>query len=134
MSFSGQPPWWQALHKTGWVVVVASAALVSGEIHAKGQLPGTVTFADLPAPAQATHQRVLDGGPFPFAKDGAVFGNRERSLPAQTRGFYREYTVPTAGARNRGAQRIVCGGTQPRNPQACYYTGDHYLTFRRIAP
>ena len=93
-----------------------------------------MALGDLPAEAQATHRLVVAGGPFPYPKDGTVFGNRERALPARTRGFYREYTVPTPGSRHRGAQRIVCGGEQVRNPQACYYTGDHYLTFRRITP
>ena len=134
MSFSGQPPWWQALRKTGRVVVLTCAVLVAGAVHAKGHVPDTVALADLPAEAQATHKLVLAGGPFPYPKDGTVFGNRERVLPQRTRGFYREYTVRTQGARNRGAQRIVCGGEQVRSPQACYYTGDHYLTFRRIAP
>ena len=134
MFFSGQPPWWQALRKTGQVGVLAGALLVTGVVHAKGQVPGTVALGDLPAEAQATHKLVVAGGPFPYPKDGTVFGNRERALPARTRGFYREYTVPTPGARGRGAKRIVCGGEQVRSPQACYYTGDHYLTFRRIAP
>jgi ribonuclease T1 len=61
-----------------------------------------------------------------------VFGNRERQLPAQARGFYREYTVKTPGASNRGARRIVCGGKMPTAPEACYYTADHYASFRRI--
>jgi guanyl-specific ribonuclease Sa len=69
----------------------------------------------------------------PEIKDGATFGNRERRLPARSRGFYREYTVALPGARDRGAQRIVCGGP-PRLPEACYYTADHYSTFRRITP
>ena len=62
----------------------------------------------------------------------SVFANRERALPAEPRGFYREYTVPTPHARDRGARRIVCGGREPTSPRACYYTGDHYATFRRI--
>ena len=74
------------------------------------------------------------GGPFPHRKDGTVFGNRERSLPAQRRGFYREYTVDTPGSRDRGARRIVCGGEPPTRPVACFYTADHYTTFRQIDP
>jgi ribonuclease T1 len=61
-----------------------------------------------------------------------VFGNRERLLPRERRGYYREYTVKTPGARDRGARRIVCGGAQPAAPQACYYTADHYTSFKRI--
>ncbi len=134
MFFSGQPPWWQALRKTGRVVFVAGALLVTGAVDAKGPVPGTVALGDLPAEAQATHKAVVAGGPFPYPKDGSTFGNREQVLPKRARGFYREYTVATPGARNRGARRIVCGGEQARQPEACYYTGDHYMTFRQIAP
>ena len=80
-------------------------------------------------PPMPPHPR---GWALPTRKDGTVFGNRERILPAQKRGYYREYTVKTPGARNRGARRIVCGGQQPRMPDACYYTSDHYASFRVI--
>jgi ribonuclease T1 len=92
----------------------------------------TIALAQLPAEARTTHQLIRAGGPFPFSKDGVVFGNRERSLPSHPRGYYREYTVPTPQARNRGARRIVCGGKVPTKPDACYYTGDHYASFSRI--
>ena len=75
---------------------------------------------------------IRSGGPFPFAKDGSVFGNREKLLPRQNRGHYREYTVKTPGSQGRGARRIVCGGAEAAKPQACYYTADHYASFRRI--
>ena len=94
----------------------------------------TVVLSSLPAEAQVTHRLILSGGPFPYDKDGSVFGNRERLLPAQARGFYREYTVKTPGAKNRGARRIVCGGKPPTQPEACFYSDDHYASFRRIAP
>ena len=92
----------------------------------------TVTLASLPAEAQQTDAQIRKGGPFAYSKDGSVFGNRERLLPANARGYYREYTVTTPGARDRGARRIVCGGSQPAKPDACYYTGDHYASFARI--
>jgi ribonuclease T1 len=102
---------------------------------AKGPLAeDTVSLAQLPPQAQRTEQLIRAGGPFPYAKDGVVFGNRERLLPRRERGHYREYTVPTPGARNRGARRIVCGGTPPTKPEACFYTDDHYASFRRIVP
>ena len=91
-----------------------------------------MALAQLPAEAQATERLIRSGGPFPYDKDGTVFGNRERLLPEQSRGYYREYTVRTPGARDRGARRIVCGGRQPTEPEACYYTGDHYASFQRI--
>jgi len=93
--------------------------------------PATVSVAELPRQGRETYELIRQGGPFPYGKDGAVFGNRERSLPAQKRGFYREYTVTTPGSRDRGARRIVCGGPS-RMPYACYYTADHYASFRKI--
>jgi len=92
---------------------------------------GTITVAQLPLQGRETYALIRQGGPFPYEKDGTVFGNRERLLPAHKRGYYREYTVRTPGARNRGARRIVCGG-KPRTPDACYYTSDHYASFREI--
>jgi ribonuclease T1 len=94
----------------------------------------TIAAAALPAEAQSVEQAIRHGGPFASSKDGIVFGNRERLLPAHPRGYYREYTVPTPGARDRGARRIVCGGPRPTTPQACYYTADHYSSFHRITP
>jgi len=70
-----------------------------------------IHVAELPREGRATYELIRQGGPFPYGKDGAVFGNRERLLPPARRGFYREYTVPTPGSRDRGARRIVCGGT-----------------------
>jgi ribonuclease T1 len=117
-------------------VLLAGAALLSAaplsQARDSGQLP-KVALAQLPPQAQATHGLIERGGPFPYRKDGTVFGNRERLLPGKPRGYYREYTVDTPGSRDRGARRIVCGGEQPRRPDACYYTADHYSSFKRIA-
>lgn len=99
-----------------------------------GLAPGgaaTVHVTQLPRQGQETYELIRRGGPFPYDKDGTVFGNRERLLPIERRGYYREYTVPTPGSRDRGARRIVCGGP-PRTPLACYYTADHYASFRKI--
>lgn len=136
MFLSGRPPWWQALHKTGLLVTVAGAAWWAGSVQAREPRPEagpSVTLSQLPAEAQATHQLILAGGPFPHRKDGAVFANRERALPGKRRGYYHEYTVQTPGARDRGARRIVCGGVPATRPEACFYTADHYTSFRRIA-
>ena len=91
----------------------------------------TMTVAELPPQGQTTFRLIYQGGPFPYEKDGSVFGNRERMLPHQRRGYYREYTVKTPYARNRGARRIVCGGPAT-TPDKCFYTGDHYASFREI--
>ena len=91
----------------------------------------TVRVAELPPQGRETYELIRRGGPFPYQKDGSVFGNRERLLPGAKRGYYLEYTVKTPGSRDRGARRIVCGGP-PRTPHACYYTADHYASFRQI--
>lgn len=95
-------------------------------------LSSTIALRQLPRHGQKTYRLIFSGGPFPYEKDGTVFGNRERLLPIMRRGYYREYTVKTFGVRHRGARRIVCGGLQPTRPDACYYTSDHYSSFKRI--
>lgn len=131
----------RALHKWGAAVVVAAGLAAGGVVTtASARTPDSpaavapVALGSLPPEAQTTHRLVLQGGPFPYQKDGTVFGNRERLLPLHPRGYYREYTVKTPGAFNRGARRIVCGGKPPTRPQACFYTDDHYASFRLIAP
>lgn len=92
----------------------------------------TVTLQDLPAEGRTTWQLIERGGPFPYERDGTRFGNREGLLPKAQTG-YLEYTVPTPGERTRGARRIVCENIQPVTT-TCYYTADHYASFRRILP
>jgi ribonuclease T1 len=92
---------------------------------------GAVELRQLPREARETLALIRAGGPFPYAKDGTVFGNRERLLPRQARGYYTEYTVRTPGSRDRGARRIVAGG-DPRTSGEYWYTDDHYRSFRRI--
>ena len=114
-----------------------ASALFAGQAYsrpeASSQSQATVSRAELPRQGLETYERIFQGGPFPYDKDGSVFGNRERHLPSNTRGYYREYTVKTPSARNRGARRIICGGAATQ-PDACYYTADHYASFRRIVP
>lgn len=118
----------------GILAVATASWLVGTTASARGPEPGigTVALSTLPAEAQQVQRLILTGGPFKYDKDGTVFGNRERLLPRHPRGYYREYTVPTPRARNRGARRIVCGGVPPTQPEACYYTADHYMSFQRI--
>ncbi len=98
---------------------------------ATGTDSGKISLSALPAQAVEAWHLIHRGGPFKNDKDGVVFGNRERLLPGHKRGYYREYTVMTPSARGRGLRRIVCGGP-PRMPDACYYSDDHYASFRRI--
>jgi ribonuclease T1 len=92
----------------------------------------SISVSAMPKQGQQVYALILQGGPFEYDKDGVVFGNREQQLPKYKRGYYREYTVKTPGVRHRGAKRIVCGGLQVQMPDACYYTEDHYSSFRKI--
>ena len=88
----------------------------------------TISLTQLPPEAKTTISLIQRGGPFPYPqKDGTVFSNFEKRLPVAARGYYREYTVPTPGARNRGARRIIASQRLDY-----YYTGDHYATFAKI--
>ena len=87
----------------------------------------TIPFAQLPNEARETIQLIDQGGPFPYDRDGITFGNRERLLPIQPGGYYREYTVITPGSSDRGARRIVAG-----QRGELYYTDDHYESFKRV--
>ena len=86
-----------------------------------------VLLAELPYEAQQTLVLIKNDGPFPYRRDGIVFGNYEKHLPLRQRGYYREYTVKTPGSRDRGARRIIAG-----RADEYYYTDDHYRSFRRI--
>jgi ribonuclease T1 len=123
-----------AVVASGLVVGAASISAVEARPVQSPAAQPTVTLAILPAQAQTTYRLILSGGPFPYSKDGSAFGNRERQLPPRARGYYREYTVKTPHARDRGGRRIICGGVPPTRPAACFYTDDHYASFRRIEP
>ena len=104
-------------------LAAAALAFCAGALAFTNEVP----LKQLPAEARQTLVQIKAGGPFPYAKDGSVFGNREGLLPKRTRGYYREYTVKTPGAKDRGARRIVAG-----MPGEYYYTDDHYRSFKRI--
>ncbi|MCR4299134.1 MAG: ribonuclease [Gallionella sp.] len=115
---------------SGWAFLLAlllALLLWLPQVQAGQAELALIAMAELPAEARVTLQAIKRGGPFVYERDGAVFRSYERILPKQPRGYYREYTVRTPGARNRGARRIVCGP-----PVECYYTADHYQTFKRI--
>lgn len=114
-----------------------TAMLATSPTQARAPTPtdiqATIRVTELPRQGERIYALIHQGGPFASEKDGTVFGNRERLLPLYKRGFYLEYTVPTPGLRHRGTRRIVCGG-QPTKPDVCYYTADHYASFRKIVP
>jgi ribonuclease T1 len=101
----------------GFLALAFSVAVLAAEI----------SSGALPAEALQTLILIKQGGPFPHAQDGRIFGNRERLLPQRKRGYYREYTVSAPGVRDRGPRRIVAGP-----PGEYYYTDDHYRSFRKI--
>jgi ribonuclease T1 len=119
------------------MIAAASLALgllgipVAGSARTTPDALPEVAIGELPGEAARVMAAIRSGGPFRYERDGVTFGNRERILPAQPRGYYHEYTVPTPGALDRGARRIVCGGPR-KAPDACWYTGDHYQSFVRI--
>ena len=127
-----------AVHSRRWVLFflglgcLACTEMVQAKSETERLDRSVVALTALPPEGQQTYRLIHAGGPFPHEKDGSVFGNRERQLPRQARGYYREYTVRTPGASDRGARRIVCGGEAPARPDACYYTADHYASFRMI--
>jgi ribonuclease T1 len=132
---SGRLQLWRPLLQWGAGVGVAVLLSVPAvQAREPAPSPPVIAVAALPVEAQSVENAIRRGGPFAFPKDGIVFANREHMLPPQPRGFYREYTVPTPGAKDRGGRRIVCGGPQTTAPLACYYTFNHYSTFYRITP
>ena len=118
------------------LLILCALLALSGAAMARVAAPiGDVPAAALPREAQATLALIRAGGPFPYARDGSAFGNRENLLPARERGYYSEYTVKTPGAHDRGARRIVAGkgaSGDARTSGEYYYSDDHYHSFRRI--
>ena len=117
------------------ILAIAACCAVIGvpQADARGRASSTpeIAASKLPAEAQSALVLIRDGGPFAYSRDGVVFGNRERLLPQKPRGYYHEYTVKTPGVATRGARRIICGGDVAALDE-CYYTDDHYQSFRRI--
>jgi ribonuclease T1 len=118
-----QARWWLLL---GLLLCLPFAQARSHHSHGAA-VTSTIAAAELPPEARNTLQLIKSNGPFPYPRDGVVFGNYEHILPQQARGYYHEYTVKTPGAHNRGARRIVCGIV----PE-CYYSDDHYRSFYKI--
>ena len=118
--------------RIGALVALMSALLVGGTAVAPAGAAaasvGSICYGALPSQAYDTLDLIDSGGPFPYSQDGAVFQNREGVLPAQSTGYYHEYTVKTPGSSTRGARRIVTG----KKTLEDYYTADHYVTFKLI--
>lgn len=130
--FAGAKPSPDYRHRFGlWLFLVllfaAPFAPARAPVAAEQTAGSTIKIVELPPEARDVLRLIQAGGPFPYNKDGSVFGNREHRLPSRSYGYYREYTVPTPGARDRGPRRIIAG----RNGEL-YYTDDHYRRFRRI--
>jgi len=116
------------------LAILAAAPAAARESYVDPGIP-SVRAAALPGEARQTLALIKQGGPFPYRKDGSVFGNFERRLPARPRSYYREYTVPPTGSRDRGARRIVAGRGSTgdvRTSGEYYFTNDHYRSFRKI--
>jgi ribonuclease T1 len=116
----------------GLLLAICAVGTFSSPIDARARqtpdgLP-TVAITQLPKQAQETIALIKAGGPYPYKRDGVVFSNREKLLPKERRGFYKEYTVKTPGSKNRGARRIVTANQDT----VFYYTDDHYASFKRV--
>jgi len=119
-----------AAHLAALLLAFALVGMARGSAEAAQPAPHGIAAASaqsLPPEARQTLELIRKGGPYPYERDGVVFGNRERLLPPRERGYYREYTVATPGLKHRGARRIVVG-----RGGELYYTQDHYRSFRRI--
>ena len=119
---------WQR-HSATPVVATSPTESVDGKLAPPAMPASHDASASLPAQARDLVLLIRRGGPYEHRQDGGVFGNYEGMLPKQPRGYYHEYTVETPGAHNRGARRIITGGTPP---DVWYYTDDHYRSFRRF--
>jgi ribonuclease T1 len=113
------------------VLCVFAGMAFAAQARTTSEPPREIALSELPKEAQEIYALVGKGGPFQFDRDGVVFGNREKLLPAKPRGYYHEYTVRTPGVSSRGGRRLVCGGKE-KAPDACYYSDDHYRSFRKI--
>lgn len=118
------------MHRFVWFILTCwiwTFAAPSPMAIAEQRGTGTIALAELPREAQQTVALIKKGGPFPYKRDGVVFGNFEKRLPIHPRGYYHEFTVVTPGSRDRGARRIIAG-----KAGELYYTDDHYESFRRV--
>lgn len=124
-------PAWRTKARAALLLCVLAGIAFAALARTTPEALSEIALSDLPKEAQEVHALVGRGGPFSFDRDGVVFGNREKLLPGKPRGYYHEYTVRTPGVKTRGGRRLVCGGRKT-SPDACYYSDDHYRSFRKI--
>lgn len=128
--------WSRRIAQGAAALLLAAGVLGAAPLAAREAPAGAaISRAELPREARETLALIQRGGPFPYRKDGTVFQNRERRLPAQPRGYYTEYTVRTPWENDRGPRRIVAGKGATGDPATSgeyWYTADHYKSFRRI--
>ena len=118
------------IRRMAWIVslcLFAQVTLPFVSAQQKQRTVATIDAADLPRDARQTIALIKKGGPYPYKRDGVAFGNFEKRLPLHERGYYKEFTVPTPGSRDRGARRIILG-----KAGELYYTDDHYESFKRV--
>ena len=118
------------MHRLAWLLLLCLVPQLSVSLldaREKQKNITTVSARELPREARRTIELIKQGGPYPYKKDGVTFGNFEKRLPLHERGYYKEFTVPSPGSRDRGARRIILG-----KAGELYYTDDHYETFRRV--
>jgi len=117
------------MRSIAWIVLLCVFAHLTASFLSAGEQEriATVNLTDLPKEARQTIALIKKGGPYPYRKDGSIFGNFERRLPLHERGYYKEFTVPSPGSRDRGARRIILGKVGE-----LFYTDDHYESFRRV--
>ena len=118
------------MRRFAWIILLCVFAQLTAPFlsaREKQRSIRTVDVAELPKEAVQTIALIKKGGPYPYKKDGTVFGNFERRLPLHERGYYKEFTVPSPGSRDRGARRIILG-----KAGELYYTDDHYESFRLV--
>ncbi|HJQ47856.1 MAG TPA: ribonuclease domain-containing protein [Amycolatopsis sp.] len=113
----------------GLIVLVLGGWLVKDLSSGAGSGMATKPLSSLPAEAGQTYRLIQRGGPYPYPQDGSTYYNNEKELPQQQAGYYHEFTVPTPGSKDRGARRLITGGTHE-----LFYTGDHYASFVVVDP
>jgi RHS repeat-associated protein len=96
--------------------------------------PGSLPYKNLVPEAKTVLEQIRTGAPTRYPKHDAVdYFNLNGYLPQSKKGNrYLEYTVPDPGSTDRGPRRLVLGGLSSTGPKNVYYTGDHYVTFKKV--